>query len=198
MSTLNQMQVGGVVYDIEDSAAREAAIVLKDDLAKLQNTSETPVEAGKVWGTTDEGAGWVVPSSDEGGVIENFVLIEDFTVDEEAVVQRSYAGKYRKIIIIARNETDKLPKFRLMGDIGFWEFYGFNHYQHALLFLVGEIMIPGVFSDVATIAGGTGGNATRYLPISLRLINTASYFKGFKTDDVCKVGTTIKVYGVSV
>lgn len=35
MSTLNQMQVGGVVYDIEDSEAREEAIKLKADKMQL-------------------------------------------------------------------------------------------------------------------------------------------------------------------
>lgn len=39
MSTLNQMQVGGVVYDIEDSAAREEANKLKDDIAELKDTT---------------------------------------------------------------------------------------------------------------------------------------------------------------
>lgn len=35
---------------------------IKDDIASLQNTTETPAEAGKVWTTTADGAEWKTPT----------------------------------------------------------------------------------------------------------------------------------------
>lgn len=51
MSTLNQMQVGGVVYDIEDSAAREEVIKLKDDIISVQNYTYSGRDLSAVFGT---------------------------------------------------------------------------------------------------------------------------------------------------
>lgn len=130
---------------------------------------------------------------------ENFELIENITVNEEAIVSRTYADKYKKILVIAQC-VDNLPKFRLTADNGvyFWEFYGYNNFSKSDIYVFGEIVIPNVFQNVYTICGSGGGNGVLLPPIVDRYRNSTSYFDGFKTDDACKVGTTIKVYGVKL
>lgn len=58
MSTLNQMQVGGVVYDIEDSAAREEAIKLKDDICASGAGAHNSIYRGKSLGSAVTAAQW--------------------------------------------------------------------------------------------------------------------------------------------
>ena len=130
---------------------------------------------------------------------ENFELIENITVNEEAIVSRTYADKYKKILVIALCE-DNLPKFRLTADNGlyFWEFYGYNNFSKSHIYVFGEIVIPNVFQNVYTIYGSGGGGGVLQPTIVNRYMNGISYFDGFKTDDACKVGTTIKVYGVKL
>ena len=129
---------------------------------------------------------------------ENFELIENITVNEEAIVSRTYADKYKKILVIAKC-ADNLPKIRLTADNGwyFWEFYGYNNFSKNRIYVFGEIVIPNVFQNVYTIYGSGGGNGVLQPAIVDRYTNSSSYFDGFKTDDACKVGTTIKVYGVT-
>ena len=130
---------------------------------------------------------------------ENFELIENITVNEEAIVSRTYADKYKKILVIALCE-DNLPKFRLTADNGmyFWEFYGYDNFSKSRIYVFGEIVIPNVFQNVYTIFGSGGGNGVLQPAIVDRYRNSTSYFDGFKTNDACKVGTTIKVYGVKL
>lgn len=43
---------------------------IKKDLSQLQNTGDNPVPAGKVWTTTEDGAGWEDPQGGSGGGVD--------------------------------------------------------------------------------------------------------------------------------
>ena len=50
---------------------------LKEDLLQLKNTTETPEPAGKVWGTTASGAGWV--EQQDGETVTDKHIIDTIT-----------------------------------------------------------------------------------------------------------------------
>ncbi len=127
--------------------------------------------------------------------VDKWELIEEITVSEEAVVERKYDTLFKKIIVDLRSD-DRIPRARLTGGYHYWEFYSYGAYQYKLVIIVGEFVAPGILSDVRAIWGNHGGNATMTLPCMDRIPTDKTFFDGFKTDDVCKVGTTIKVYGV--
>lgn len=90
-------QVAQIAQNTADiSSLSEETTDLKSDLSKLQNTSETPVEAGKVWGTTDDGAGWVMPPSAEGVYTGWKKIFYVETVDEVADIEFDATG-YREL-----------------------------------------------------------------------------------------------------
>lgn len=132
---------------------------------------------------------------------EQYELIESYIVETEEVVHRTYEGKtYKKIIVqmITPDDADlKMPKVKLLGGYRFWEFYSYNNYTYNRSITVGEIIIADGFLNVYCIAGDSGKNPTKYLPLTRRLFE-GKYFDGFITEDVCYVGTIIKVYGVEM
>ena len=169
------------------------------------STTTTPLNpdafsggSGVYVGTGEMPEGYDVQIDPEGSfdIDDNWELIEGISVKEEAVVERTYPGKYKKILVVLYSE-DKIPRMRLKGDnYQYWEFYSYSNYQYQNMFVFGEIVAPNIFSNVYATAGNAGGSANLYLPIIERFKNTATYFNGFKTDSACKKGTAIRVYGV--
>lgn len=129
-----------------------------------------------------------------GTMAEAYELIDTIKVSEEAVVERKYTQRYKKLIVRAICDT-KLPKFRLLGGTWFSEFYGFDNYTKTRAVYIGEIIIPHKVSETRCLTGDAGGNPAEYHTITGRLLEGA-YFDGFKTDAACYVGTSIQVYGV--
>lgn len=127
---------------------------------------------------------------------ENWELIESFSVKEEAVVERIYTGKYKKILVRFYSNNN-VPRVRLLGnDYLYWEFYTYSNHASINVDTFGEIVIPKILSDVYATVGNNGGNAYCHLPVIDRVRQPAEYFNGFKTDAVCKANTNITVYGV--
>lgn len=150
--------------------------------------SQNPVTSGGIYNALSN-----MPSSG-GTVSEKYELIESIKVSEEAVVQRTYPNRYKKMIIRAIC-TEKLPRFRFTGGAWFSEFYSINDYAKSMALYIGEIIVPGAVSEQRCLAGDSGGNPSEYHTITNRLFE-GDYFDGFKTDKACYVGTTIQVYGV--
>lgn len=123
-------------------------------------------------------------------------MVESFTVDEEAVIKRTYTDHYKKIVVIVSNVELKVPRFRLTGGAYFWEFNSYTADAYHQVYIFGENVIPNAFQNVYAVVGNRGANPFLALPITDRLGNYATYFDGFQSTTACKVGTTIKVYGV--
>lgn len=144
-----------------------------------------------------------LPYLSEGGTDEEYELIETVSVTEEAVVQRTYDKYYKKILVWAQSDA-KLPRFRLINSERglFWEFYSYaaNTYTYLKLYGESEVKLSGnAIFNVQAIVGDGGSNPKQCLPVTERLGPLAVYnygFNGFKTDSACKVGTSIKIYGV--
>ena len=128
-----------------------------------------------------------------GGGTDEWELIEEITVSEEAVVERKYDTRFKKIVVLLQTTTGTVPRARLTSGAHYWEFY---YASLSNVVLVGDFIVPGIFADVHAILGNGGSNPSLAMSPINRLISNARYFDGFKTDAVCKAGTTIKVYGV--
>ena len=129
-------------------------------------------------------------------VAENWELIEEITVEQEAVVSRSYSGRYKKFAVLAYS-SNRCPVFKLTAGQYIWEFYSYTADKNQFVNTYGEVVIPEKLFNVYATIGNSGGNATRVYPIIDRLTkNVVSYFRGFASITACKAGTTIKVYGV--
>lgn len=126
----------------------------------------------------------------------NYELIEEITVSEEAIVQRTYPKNYKKIIVVMEDKTNKVPKTRLTSGERFYEFWSYGDYKYHFVYTVGETVVPNKFNNAYAICGDSGTNPQYCLPVTERFIHSATNFDGFKTDNVCKVGTKITVYGV--
>lgn len=66
--------------EYDDTAVVESLNQLKDDLADVNNTTETPAGAGKVWTATESGAGWFDPPT-WGGASKSERLIQSYTTE---------------------------------------------------------------------------------------------------------------------
>lgn len=131
---------------------------------------------------------------DVDNLTKEYELIEEIVVTEEAVVQRTYPKKYTNILVMFYS-ANKLPRARLTSGANYWEFY-YTANQYSFVYMRGDIVAKGVYATTSCMVGNSGGSLTGANTISERPTQPVSGFYGFKTDGACKVGTTIKVYGV--
>jgi hypothetical protein len=186
--------VGGI-YPDENNGLLTIAPATEDLIDMRWNTCAPIVPANLEYAVKSVGDGYYAKAGEGGATADVWELVEEIKVSEEAVVTRKYDTPFKKIIVDLRSD-DGIPRARLTGESHYWEFYSYGAYQYNLVIIVGEFVAPGILSDVRAIWGNRGGNATMTLPCMDRIQTDKTFFDGFKTDDVCKVGTTIKVYGV--
>jgi hypothetical protein len=187
--------VGGI-YPDENTGQLTIAPATEDLIDMRWNTCAPIVPANLEYAVKSVGDGYYAKVGEAGGATADvWELVEEIKVSEEAVVTRKYDTPFKKIIVDLHSD-DGIPRARLTGGYQYWEFYSYGAYQYKLVIIVGEFVAPGILSDVRAIWGNRGGNATMTLPCMDRILTDKTFFDGFKTDDVCKVGTTIKVYGV--
>lgn len=179
------------IYDPTSKNA-QSGIAVAEAIVGVEDTANIARgEAGQALEKAEEALATV------GGATDNWELVEEITVTEDAVVQRKYSGHYKKFaLFVTSNNGAKQPRFRLTCGGLFWEFNSYAADTYDMVSIVGEIVIPNVFQDVYAVAGDSGSNPYQARPITVRMFNAASYFDGFKSTTACKVGTTIKVYGV--
>lgn len=72
---------------------------LKDDISNVTNTTESPVSAGSVWASTDNGAGWIALHVGDGGetdyeLIEKIIVGYSLTTEEPPDWSENYTSYF--------------------------------------------------------------------------------------------------------
>ena len=131
---------------------------------------------------------------------EEYTLVQSFTVEVEAFVERRYTGKrFKKILIVANDPASTLPRFNVMGksETGVeWTNTVYSPVEtKPILVIEGEILVRGSVSRVRAYSGLSGDAPAESFTTMGNFIK-GDYYDGFKTVSPCAVGTTITVYGV--
>ena len=91
-----------VLGEIPDSYTelQDSVNQVKDDLSAVNNSTDAPVPAGKVWMSADNGAGWTDPQG--GASMPIFELIGEINIDTEEVssVAFSFDDDYRMLFLV--------------------------------------------------------------------------------------------------
>lgn len=124
VNAITEANKGSTVQYPSVKATADYVKPIKQGLSQLQNTGDTPVPEGKVWGTTALGAGWVEPQGG-GSLEEKWEMIREIAFSESAnvvVIDRDSNGNVfalKKAVVAWHNKSAPDSSVEATGIIAF-------------------------------------------------------------------------------